>query len=297
MRTIEATRKERPLSNFKKIGVVAIFGFFLMGLSGCATSGTSSSSQPEYDNGELSSQLGKKAGEFIIFEDPFYDPDTILDYKDELCLKNYEIDKSKVSNRSDYLLACDDVIMTEVGEQLFGDTWLEEEINPETGSETSKPQTPETGSETSKPQTPEAEITYWKPTVQNMINCSKAKGDSCATSATKDNTFGKDSLQIAQQLIDKGICSKLVTEGLSTPNSKEIAVCVMVHEGEIAGEATIETGDKFIIGTLRAPLNGYSGFKAVLKDGLLIFVSFSDIEDLLLSRLAGALGGKVESIG
>jgi hypothetical protein len=268
-----------------------------MGLSGCATSGTGSSSQPESDNGELSSQLGKKAGEFIIFEDPFYNPDTILDYKDELCLKNYEIDKSKVSNRSDYLLACDDVIMTEVGEQLFGDTWLEEEVNPDSLGETSKPQTPDSAGETSKPQTPETEITYWKPTVQNMLNCSKVENDKCVTLASKQNTFGNDALDIANQLIRLGICSKLVTAGLNYPNSETIAECEVLYEGESVGSATIRTGDDHIRGTLRAPISGYSTFKALLKDGLVIYINYSDMEETLLTQIAEKLGGKVLLVG
>lgn len=266
-----------------------------MGLAGCANSANNSSAKPGNGSEDLSSELGQKAGEYLVYEDPFYDPQGTFANMATLCRKNFEIDESKASNFSLYVKSCEDVILSAYEEWLFGDTSEQEGSNPESNEQQGN--NPESGDSTTTPQKPEPEIRYWKPTVQNMLSCSKVENDKCVTLASNKNTFGKNSLQLAKQLIDVGICSKLLTEGLNFPNSETIAECEVLYEGESAGSATIRTGDDHIRNTLRSPINGFSSFKALMKDGLIIYINYSDMEEVLLNQISGKFGGEVLSVG
>jgi len=261
----------------------------VMSLSGCAGNDNSAS-------------LGAKAGDWLVNGDAFYDPIGSAGAIEELCQRNYEIDAAKVSNKNLYLASCKNAFFQAQSQAESGNQGYsgDNSTNYPTGS-----QLPDPGYPTSDSQPTPAKFTYWNPTAQNIINCSKNEADPCETLPQKENTFGINALKIAQNLINSGICSGLVTNGLSFTNGRSEAECSIPYQDESC-ETYIVANDGIIFQAVKPPRSWYGFGQVVVKDGLIVELTCSDYygideqktaEQNYLSQIANLLGGQVASLG
>ena len=252
-----------------------------------------------------SAQLGGKAGDWLVNGDIFYDPSSSAANIDALCERNYQADSSKVGNRDLYIEACKNAFFNAQNQSDYNNPNSQNELRPtELPSNTSSELPSDTSSDLPS-DTVTQEPTYWNPSVENMISCSKNESDECGSLPRRDNTFGNNSLNVAKELVDLSICSQLNTEGYGFTNGPNEAACSIPYN-EPSCEVYIASGDSTIWMTVKAPRSWFDASKGVLKDGLVVTLFCSDYygideqknaEDSFLAQISDSIGGEIHTFG